>query len=107
MATAVLTNLGDTTRRFRSRFPVRDGYPVIGNVRLEQVVGVPPLRPGTHSGLGICLCAGHMAVSLRPDYRYLGNAAATSLLDAYVAAWKRWAMPGDFDPVKKPRSLLN
>ena len=91
LATAVLTNLGDTTRRFRSRFPVSDGYPVIGDVKLEQVVGVPPLRPKTHAGFGICFCSGIMALSVRCDPAHLDQEATQELLEAYVAAWKNWA----------------
>lgn len=91
MATAVLTNLGDTTRRFRSRFPVCDGYPVIGDVRLENVLGVPPIAPGTKSGFGICFCAGHMTISIRSDYARLSFDDSSNLLAAYVQAWKNWA----------------
>ncbi len=91
MATAVLTNLGDTTRRFRSRFPMVNGYPTIGDVRLEQVVGVPPLRPKTHAGFGICFCSGLMAVSLRADPAHLNPAATEQLLQAYISAWRTWA----------------
>jgi hypothetical protein len=92
MATAVLTNLGDTTRRFRKLFPIEDRYPIIGNVRLQQVNGTPPLRPGTHVGVGICICAGHLAVSLRCDPAHFDAESSTAFLKCYVEAWRAWSV---------------
>lgn len=89
-SSAVLTNLGDPTRRFRRRFPERDGMITIGDASLEQIYGSPPLRPQTPVGLGLAQCARRMAISAHFDSRVFGEAESRSLLDAFVERWFRW-----------------
>ena len=47
LATTVLTNIGDATRRLRRRFPVEAGRALIGGLPLEYIKVTPPVRPGT------------------------------------------------------------
>jgi len=53
LATAILSNVGDPTKRFIARLPRRAGRIVAGNLVLEDIIGVPPLRPKTN--LTICV----------------------------------------------------
>ena len=48
LATAVLSNAGDPTKRFLAELPRSDGRVVAGNLVLEDIRGVPPLRPKTN-----------------------------------------------------------
>lgn len=48
-ATAVLSNVGDPTRRFRTRFPRERGKIVAGNVALADFRALSPIRPQTHA----------------------------------------------------------
>lgn len=89
-ATAVITNLGDPTKRFRRRFPREGRRPVIGNVLLDQIFGTPPIRPHTHVGLGICLSAGQLCVSMLGDQTALGD-RRLELFAEYIERLKRLA----------------
>lgn len=90
LATAILTNLGDPTRRFRRRFPSWNGCPVIGDVALEQILGTPPLRPKTDAGVGLCVCSGQLTVSLQMHARRFTPDDAARMLDSYIAGWHAW-----------------
>jgi hypothetical protein len=48
-ATAVLSNVGDPTRRFRTRFPREGGNIVAGDVVLTDFRAISPIRPQTHA----------------------------------------------------------
>jgi hypothetical protein len=89
MATAILTNLGDPTRRFRRRFPVRDCLPVIGNVELERIFGTPPLRARMHAGFGLCVCSQQLQVSMIANPQIVGN-RAEELMQSYLQHWRDW-----------------
>jgi len=67
LATAVLTNMGDPTRRFYHRFPRLAGKCVIGDVVLQSITGSPPLRPLTNVGFGIGTYAGLIVINTRCD----------------------------------------
>jgi hypothetical protein len=68
-STAVVSNVGDASRRMRSGVPRREGLDAPGNVVIRAMSGVPPLRPGTRLALGVvhyaggftisCLCSAH------------------------------------------------
>jgi hypothetical protein len=84
-ATAVLTNLGDPTRRFVARFPRRNGYLVAGNLLLESISGVPPLRPMTRTAIAIITYAGQLTISLCCDPHHFSPADTQEFLNQYRA----------------------
>jgi len=83
-ATAVLSNLGDPTRRFRARFPRRNGLLVAGNLTLRRIVGAPPVRPGTRAALALFTYANRFDIGLRVDPRWFSAEAGDEFLAAYV-----------------------
>lgn len=83
IATATLSNLGDPTRRFTARFPRCDGRIVCGNLVLEQVSGVPPLRHHTHVTLAIFAYRRRMTICVRCDPYQFTAEEAQRLLDMY------------------------
>ncbi len=51
LTTAVFSNLGDPTRRFRFRFPRQQGQITVGNMVMTNFAGTTALRPQTRIGL--------------------------------------------------------
>jgi NRPS condensation-like uncharacterized protein len=67
LSTAVMANVGDVRRRFRGRFPLQKGRWIAGNVVVEQIHGVAPVRPNTLAAMSIGDYAGELSISLRTD----------------------------------------
>ncbi len=84
-ATAVLTNLGDPTRRFSARFPRTDGRIHVGNLLLEDITGVPPLRPMTRAVFSITTYANRLTISTMCDGTVMTKDDARGLLDCFVS----------------------
>jgi hypothetical protein len=84
-ATAVVTNLGDLTRRHRRQLVAMDDlYPRSGDLKLEAVFCVPPLRPKTLIGIGLCRCGDTLAIGLILDGSRFSPADAHELIGAYA-----------------------
>ena len=84
-ATAVMTNVGDPTRRFRARFPRTDGRIHVGNLVLDDITGVPPLRPMTRAAFSITTYARQLTVSVMCDGTVMNHDDAQGLLDCFVS----------------------
>ncbi len=83
MATIVLSNLG---RVFgRTRLPRRDRRLVCGNVTLETIGGVPPIRPLTRGAIVVAKYAGEVSIHFRYDPHCFDPSQGEAFLDAYVA----------------------
>jgi hypothetical protein len=84
-ATAVVTNLGDLTRRHRRQLAaMEDLYPRCGDLKLEAVFCVPPLRPKTLMGIGLCRCGDTLAIGLILDGSRFTHTDADKLIECYV-----------------------
>jgi hypothetical protein len=81
-ATLVLSNLSRVL--VRTPLPRRDGRLVAGNVVLERVAGVPPIRPLTRAAIAVAEYAATASVSLRCDPRYFRPADTRAILNAYI-----------------------
>jgi hypothetical protein len=84
LATMVLSYLGPVL----ARGPLQrrgDGKLICGNVVLEQVVGVPPVRPLTRASVAAMEYGGELAIGLRCDVHHFGPADTRALLSGYVA----------------------
>ena len=81
-ATVVLSNV---SRLFaQTPLPRRDGRLECGNVVLERIAGVPPIRHLTRGSMVVLEYAGELSISLRCDPRDFAPADTRSLLDAFV-----------------------
>ncbi len=67
LATVVFSNLGDPTRRFTARFPRHEGRLVCGNLTLEDVTGIPPMRPRTRATFLVLSYNLNLTINLRCD----------------------------------------
>jgi hypothetical protein len=85
LSTAVLSNLGDPTRRFDSRVKRRDGRTVAGDLELLEMCGAPPVRPGTRASVAIFQCDRRLTLCLLTDPKLFDRTSALSLLDTFGA----------------------
>lgn len=99
--TMVLANVGDVRRRFGGRFPLDKGRWIAGNVILEQIHGVAPVRPGTHAAMSIGDYAGELSLSLRTDGSVLNPDDSSEFLREYVTRLRKIASLSDSEE-KRP-----
>ncbi len=85
LSTAVVTNLGDTQRRYSGRFPLKDGKWVAGSVTVESMAGVAPVRPNTRAAISITEYAGELSISLRTDTTAITAADSRRFLSEFLA----------------------
>lgn len=89
LSTAVIANIGDVRRRFSGRFPLNDGKWIAGNVLVERITGVAPVRPNTRAALSIGEYAGELSISLRTDATVINFADTHRFLNEYVEDLER------------------
>ncbi len=82
--TALLTNLGDPTRRFHNRFPREQGLIRVGNLLLKNIVGIAPLRPLTRAVFDVFTYGNRLSVALRCDPYRFDDADSAALLDLFI-----------------------
>jgi len=85
LATVVLSNLGDYDQWFCSSLP-REGRLIrAGNVRLESIVLLAPVRPQTHAAFCVATYGGILRVSVRHDPKAFSDERAEELLALYAS----------------------
>jgi hypothetical protein len=84
LATAVLSNAADPSRRFTAKFRREAGRIVAGNLVLEAITGVPPLRPKTRATFSISQYNRRLTVSLRCDPICFALEDTAALLEIYM-----------------------
>ncbi len=73
----------------RPSLHARDAKLVSGNVTLERIAGVPPVRPLTRASMVLLEYAAKLTIALRTDPRHFRPEDTRALLDAYVAKLSR------------------
>ena len=91
LASAVMSNIGDPTRRFAARLPRHDGRLVVGNLLLDDITGVPPLRPHTRATFSVFAYRRRLTISLRCDAAHLSDGDTEQLLELYVRRLRSYA----------------
>ena len=92
-ATAVLSNVGDPAKRFTAKFPRRAGRVVMGDLVLEDITGVPPMRPGTRVTFSIFSYLRQLTISARCDPRYFGLEDTKAITHLYADQLRGWMKP--------------
>lgn len=100
LSTAVLANIGDIRRRFNGRFPLDNGKWIAGNVLVERLTGVAPVRPNTRAAMSIGEYAGELSISLRTDATVINVADSQRFLQEFVEALERLA--SEFSNMDEP-----
>ncbi len=85
-ATAVLSNLGDVSRRSRKRYRWEGGCLVAGDLRLEAIYGAPPIRRGTRVALGVSVFRQRLTIAALFDPRHFSADDQEEFLDRFRAA---------------------
>ena len=80
----VLANVGDVRRRFRGRFPLQDGKWIAGNVIVDRIAGVSPVRPETLVALAVAEYAGEVTISLKTDGSVISREDSERFLDEFL-----------------------
>jgi hypothetical protein len=62
-STAVVSTIGDPSRRMKSGVPKHDGLDAPGGLVIRGIRGVPPLRPGTRAAVGATTYAGELTLT--------------------------------------------
>ena len=88
-ATIVFSNLGRVLNV--KQLPRRQRRIVCGDVLLEQVSGVPPIRPLTRASIAVITYAEEVTLCLQCDSNYFERAQASELLQIYIARLKQTA----------------
>lgn len=92
-ATAVLSNLGKVL--VRAPLERRERRLVSGDVVLESVTGVPPIRPHTRASFAIVSYAGRTTVNLRCDPSLFSAEHTRRLLATYMAQLRQTSDRGE------------
>ena len=82
-ATAVLSNIGDPTRRFRSRPARHNGRLVSGNLVLQKFFGITPMRPLTRVAMFVNTYAGQLTISVSLDPTCFSPLDTSMFLDQF------------------------
>jgi len=85
LSTVVFSNLGDPTRRFRTRFPRTDGQIQIGNLRMTSFEGTTALRPMTRAGIFFNTYGNQLTISARFDPAHYAIDDGEAFLDLFSA----------------------
>jgi len=83
-STAVLTNFGNTWRRFQAKLPPADGGLAAGNLVYDGLTGTPPCRPNTAAAFCVCTSADQIFVSLKHDPFHYTLEESHELLARYI-----------------------
>ena len=84
LATAILSNTGDPTKQFYADFPRNKGTVQVGNLSLDGISGVPPLRPGTNVTVSIFTYRRELKICMRCDPNQFSEQDSSELLQAFV-----------------------
>lgn len=90
MATSVLTYVGDTSRGMQRYFPEVDGVRLIGDARLDAILGAPPVRDNTNWTVGLCVNWGQLCISAAWNRDALTRKQCAELLSLYHSRWLNW-----------------
>ncbi len=79
-ATAVMTNVGEVRRLFDRRFPLKRGRAVAGNVIIQSVDGIAPVRSNTNITVSFGAYGGELIMNLNRNTQLFSDAEAEDLL---------------------------
>ena len=104
ISTAVVSNVGDPSRRMRSGVGRDDGRDAPDDLVIEGFIGVPPLRPRTRAAIGVTTYAGRLSLcclcSAHPD-PHTGARLFLDLVARELAALADAADVGS-EPIRPP-----
>lgn len=85
MSTTVLSHMGNLFNTVGSRLRQEDGKPCMGQLQIEEIVGIPPIRKGTTAAFSTMLVDGCLSISMRCCPRKFSKSEADELLATFVS----------------------
>ncbi|PQO44272.1 hypothetical protein [Blastopirellula marina] len=82
-ATAVLTNFGNSWRRFAAKLPVAGGGLIAGNLVYDSLVGVPPVRPRTSAAFSVTTTSEQILLTVKQDPYHYSQEESETLLSLF------------------------
>jgi len=83
-ASVVMTNVGEVRRVFGNRFPLKQGRAIAGNVVIQGVDGIAPVRENTNLAIAFGTYGGEMIVHLNRNTQLFSESDADKLLASLV-----------------------
>ena len=90
LASVVLTNVGDPTRRYISALPRKKGAIHTGGLVMKDCTGCPPIRSKTNVSIAITTYLRQLTVGIRCDPHYFDEATSKEILAMYMAGLRKW-----------------
>jgi hypothetical protein len=88
LSTITMSHMGDPTKRFLATFPRSKGKLVCGDVVLDKLIGVSPLRPQTRAAVSIITMYRQLLINVRLDPHTMSLQDSKVFLDGYVERLK-------------------
>lgn len=90
LATVILSNIGDPSRRFLAKLPRRPGGAIVaGNLVLDYISGYPPMRPKSHATFSVVQYKRELTIGLHCNPHKFSLADSQALLDLYIDNLKK------------------
>ena len=83
-STVVFSNAGDPTKRFYVNLPREKGKLRVGNLLLDDINGVPPLRKHTRATISVFTYRRELKICMRCDPFYFNHEDGKAFLDHYI-----------------------
>ncbi len=97
-ASAVMTNVGEVRRIFENRFPMKLGRAVAGNVIIQQIDGVAPVRENTNLTMAFGTYGGELIMHLNRNTRLFSSSDAEEFLDNLTTHLRSIALTNKLQP---------
>lgn len=85
MSTIVLSDVGEVARRTMRDLPHEQGKVCMGDLRLERLMGCPPVRPKTRIAVGTMTYAGQLHLAATGCPKTMGKDGTAAFLHAFAA----------------------
>jgi hypothetical protein len=82
-ATSILANVGEMHKHFTATFPMQRGKCIAGNIVLDRLGGVAPVREGTRLAVTICIYANELSINMNCDQHLFSRDEARALLELF------------------------
>lgn len=83
--TAILANIGDMRKHLGGEFQHVKGRCIAGNIIIEQIDGVAPVRPGTRVSVSLGVYGRQLVINMNCDQKFLSLEQSEQLLEAFVS----------------------
>lgn len=88
MSTTVISHMGNLLNTIGSRLPKIDGQIQMGNLTVEHICGIPPIRQGTSAAFSSIMINGCLSISMRCCSKRFSQRNAKALLNAFADTLK-------------------